>query len=38
MYNIIKRNYINGVYNDTHLDIFLKAGYITKEEYDEIIS
>lgn len=38
MYEKIKRYYDMGVYTKANLDTFLKAKYITKKQYNEIIS
>lgn len=34
---LIKKYYKKGIYKEKHLDIFVKAGYITENEKKEIM-
>lgn len=34
---LIKKYYKKGIYEEKHLDIFVKAGYITENEKKEIM-
>ena len=34
---LIKKYYKKGIYKEKHLDIFVKAGYITESEHKEIM-
>ena len=34
---LIKRYYKKGIYKEKHLDVFVKAGYITEDEKNEIM-
>ena len=35
---LIKKYYQMGIYKEKHLDIFVKAGYITADEKQDIIA
>lgn len=37
MYDMIKKYYDLGIYHKEDLIIFIKAGYITQSQYNEII-
>ena len=38
MYNTIKNGYLAGRYNDAHLDLFVRVGYLSVEQREELVA
>ena len=38
MYKWVKKFYLLGLYTDENLDVFVRSGYITEEQKQEIIA
>ena len=36
MFNTIKKYYNKGMYNNEQMKVFVRAGYITENEYEDI--
>ncbi len=38
MFNTIKNGYLTGRYNDTHLYLFVRVGYLTTDQKTELVA
>lgn len=37
-YKLIKKYFLNGLFSETDLDLFVQAGWVTEEQKKELIS